>query len=117
MFLWIRRLWCGLRLRWRWYRRYHHFTGVASVGQGDDPSNAIKCRKLVLVGPPAKAKWLRFACPCRCGAVIAVNLMKSHSPCWAVELHLDQTLTLNPSVDATTCGSHFWIRRNKVEWV
>jgi hypothetical protein len=113
----VGRLWRWFTSKFRRDRQYHDFTGVARVGPGEDPEREVKRRKLVLVGPAEKPKWLRFSCPCRCGAVIALNLMKSHSPCWTVEVHADGTLTLHPSVDATTCGSHFWIRRNRIHWV
>jgi hypothetical protein len=43
--------------------------------------------------------------------------MRSHSPHWVCEQHDDGTLTVHPSVDATTCGSHFWIRRSVIHWV
>ena len=72
---------------------------------------------LVLAGSPERPKWLRFDCPCRCGEVLALNLMASHSPRWAAESHEDGTLSVRPSVDATRCGSHFWIRRSRIDWV
>jgi hypothetical protein len=117
VFRWIGRLWHRFTARWRRGRRHHDFTGVVLVGSGADPAPAIQERKLVLIGSAQEPKWLRFGCPCRCGSVIAVNLMKSHTPHWTVELHPDGTLTLHPSVDATACGSHFWVRRNRIQWV
>jgi len=105
---------------WRWWRlcrRHHTFRGVAFIEPPEDPTPAVQAGNLVLLGPKAKAKWLRFQCPCRCGAVIALNLMASHTPRWSVHLHEDGTLTVVPSVDATNCGSHFFIRHNTIQWV
>jgi hypothetical protein len=82
-----------------------------------DPAQELAAGKLVLVGPATKPKWLRMACPCRCGDIIALNLMTSHYPHWTAQLHEDGTLTALPSVDSTKCGSHFWIKRNNIQWV
>lgn len=111
------RLWSQFRAWWRRIRRRDSFAGVQFIDQSANPCRAIRRHWLVLVGAAERPKWLRFACPCRCGEVIALNLMTSHHPHWAVQLHDDQTLTVQPSVDATRCGSHFWIRRSRIEWV
>lgn len=117
MLKWFASLLNCIRGWWRNRRRQHSFPVVVVVDSSNDPSSAINAGKLVLVGTAEKPKWLRFRCPCRCGDVIAINLMASHSPRWAVELHADGTLTVFPSVDSTTCKSHFWIRRSKIIWV
>lgn len=102
---------------WKGRRRYEEFTGVVVIDPTIDPSTVLEECNLVLVGTEAKAKWLRFRCPCRCGEILALNLMSSHHPHWTCERHRDGTLTVQPSVDATDCGSHFWIRQNKIHWV
>lgn len=117
MFRWVGQLWRWFSSKFRRDRRGRDFAGVAWVGPGEDPGPEIKRRKLVLIGTPVKPKWLRFACPCHCGAVIALNLMKGHWPSWSIEPHGDGTLTLHPSVDVTSCGSHFWVRRSRIQWV
>lgn len=117
MFRWLASLGSRLARWWRsWWRR-SRFAGVAWVRSDEDPARQVRGRKLVLVGSREKPKWLRFACPCGCGLEIALNLMASHDPHWRVEIHPDQTLTLYPSVDSTSCGAHFWVRRNEVDWV
>src|SRR5947209_8704325 len=83
---------------WRTRRRLHRFKGVEFSAPDVDPSSAIRVRRLVIVGSPEKPKWLRFLCPCRCGEVVALNLMRSYSPRWSIELHSDGRLTLTPSV-------------------
>lgn len=117
MFWWIQQIFSRF---WSWMtgeRRLTSFQGVVFLESDVDPVAELARQKLVLIGSGETAKWLRFSCPCRCGEVIALNLMQSHSPHWRVEQHDDQTLTVSPSVDATQCGSHFWIRHNQINWV
>ncbi len=114
LFFW---LFDPIRRWWRRRKRRKAFSGAVQLESSVDPGLQLKAGKLVLVGPKEKPKWLRFQCPCGCGDVIALNLMASHYPRWTVEIHKDGTLSAMPSIDATTCGSHFWIRRNKIRWV
>lgn len=117
MLSWLRN---WIRSLWRWWfgpRRRRRFSGVLIVDSTADAAAELRSHKLVLVGTPEKQKWLRFECPCGCREVLALNLMKSHTPHWTVTGHEDKTLSVYPSVDATTCGSHFWVRRNEIQWV
>lgn len=108
------------RRLWRWLfprQRRHGFRGVVLVDVHHDYQRDIRRRKLVFIGTPEKPKWLRFACPCSCGEELALNLMTSKQPHWTVQRHADGTVTVHPSVDSTTCGAHFWIRQNRIQWV
>jgi len=69
-----------------------------------------------VVGSGPSAKWVRFLCPCGCGSVLALNLMKSYLPRWTMMRDPKNRLTVHPSVHSTTCGAHFFIRSNRVEW-
>lgn len=117
MFKWFNAIVQALRSWWHRRRRYTTFTGVVYMDSSIDPESALTSRKLVIIGTADKPKWLRFLCPCRCGETLALNLMPSHTPRWTVDLNKDQTITVYPSVDATQCRSHFWIRHNRVDWV
>ncbi len=101
---------------WKIQRRRHGFAGVVTVDITEDPARHLARRELVLVGSGGKPKWLKFACPCRCGEVLALNLMGSHSPRWFVQQDSAGSISVSPSVDSTTCGAHFFIRNNRVEW-
>jgi hypothetical protein len=59
--------------------------------------------------------WLVLACPCRCAELLHINLMKSVEPHWRVT-STNTGVTLDPSLDVQTCGSHFWIRDSEVHW-
>ena len=104
--------------RWaRERRRIRQFKGPDFYNSETDPAPAIGAFRLVIVGSPAHPKWLRFSCPCACGEEIVLNLMEAYYPRWTISRHSDRTVTVNPSVSTTTCGSHFWLRRNRVAWV
>jgi hypothetical protein len=60
-------------------------------------------------------KWALFQCPNRCGKRIEVNLMKSKYPKWRLKIR-DNTISLSPSVRVSSCGAHFWLDNNCVEW-
>lgn len=101
---------------WKTRHRQHGFAGVVSLDMSVDPADHLARRELVLIGKGGTPKWLKFACPCRCGEVIALNLMGSYSPRWSVQQDSAGSISVSPSVDSTTCGAHFFIRRNRVEW-
>lgn len=69
---------------------------------------------LVLGG--GREKWLLMTCPCGCGQEIALNLMQSQSPRWKVSVQSAKRFSVHPSVDATSCGAHFWLRDGRVIW-
>lgn len=96
--------------------RRTRFRGVARVDAVEDPAVHLDRGRLVVIHGGNKPKWLRFTCPCRCGQVLALNLMESHMPRWT--LHWDERgrLTVSPSVDSLSCGAHFFIRANGVVW-
>ena len=111
----LRRFWHGLFHFGR--RRKTSFRGVTYVSSMDAADKPTSKGRLVVVGPKGRPKWLRFLCPCGCGEVVALNLMASHSPKWAIRDEGDGTLSVSPSADSTTCGSHYWIRRSRIHWV
>lgn len=56
-------------------------------------------------------------CPCRCGEVLHLNLLPDERPCWRATVDLKGAPTLHPSVwRRKGCGSHFWLRRGRVQW-
>jgi hypothetical protein len=61
--------------------------------------------------------WLVVVCPCRCGAVLRLNLMHSHSPSRRTSVDGSKRLSVSPSLDVPACRSHFWIRHGRVHWV
>ena len=73
-------------------------------------------RTFVLIGPTGAYKWAQMKCPCGCGEILAMNLMRSHYPRWEVEVGNEGLFTLSPSVDSKKCGAHFWVRDGAIVW-
>lgn len=61
------------------------------------------------------AVWLHLCCPCRCGAVLRVNPMKSCPPYWNAAAHVGGRFTVE--IDVTSCGSHFLICKSCIHWL
>ena len=60
-------------------------------------------------------KWVILMCPDRCGQRIEINLMKVREPRWRIHIKRKK-VSIYPSVHVNTCGAHFWLIRNEVEW-
>lgn len=92
------------------------FGAVRRVDQLAAEPNGPASKELMVVTGGRKPKWLRFLCPCGCRDQLALNLMRTSVPNWMATFHRDGTVSVMPSVVSTRCGSHFWIRRNRVVW-
>jgi hypothetical protein len=56
-------------------------------------------------------------CPCGCGHLIQLSLLKSDSPRWDLGVARDGKATLSPSVWRTLgCQAHFFVRGGKIIW-
>ena len=53
-------------------------------------------------------------CPCGCGQKVVTPF--GHPSGWRVVTFANGDATLSPSISNKWCGSHYFIRRNKVEW-
>ena len=83
----------------------------------DEFPDNLERDKVYLAGENEYLWAAAMNCPCGCGDVIELNLLKQARPCWRVELHSDGTASLEPSVwRRKGCGSHFWLRHGKIDW-
>ena len=102
---------------WRWLRRRRslkHCRTVESMTAVPENLGA----DLYVVRRQGLDRRAVLACPCRCGRRIDLSLMKADRPHWSfVRNH--GTVTLTPSIwlCADPCGSHFFIRDNRIVWV
>jgi hypothetical protein len=56
-------------------------------------------------------------CPCGCGEVLHMNLLRDERPCWQVINHKDGTVSLYPSIwRKKGCCAHFWFKKGKIKW-
>ena len=111
LFNWLRAAWSRLRRR----SKYSDVRHVRSMSELPEQLGS----SIYLVGPDSSPKWAVMSCPCRCGSRIDVNLMRTRQPHWEVKLEFG-AITLRPSLwrpAGQTCGSHFFVVRNKVRWV
>lgn len=84
----------------------------------DNPDHKkVTGRKLFVVGGKKYSKWVFMKCPCGCGEVLTLSLMKNHTPSWTLKVDKFSRATLSPSIwKQDGCKSHFWIRKGKLEW-
>lgn len=101
---------------WRDLRRRKRIDRVVQVESMSEVPKKLK-GDLYIVGG-SRPKWAILACPCRCGDRIDVNLMTSRQPSWQLS-RSGKEASLHPSLwmPKEKCGSHFWLRRNRIDWV
>lgn len=90
---------------------------VRFVEEMPDPTT-IHTGIITVVGGVDWTKWILFKCPCGCGEVLTLSLMKSFKPRWRLKLDKKNRITISPSVwKKDGCRSHFYIRKSKLKWV
>jgi hypothetical protein len=106
--LWFQRL-------WNWLRRRP--TPLRTKRALDIPES-IEAGTLYLIGEGEHLWSAAFECPCGCGEVVQLSLLRDSRPRWKAEQHADGTVSISPSVWRTKgCKSHFFVRRGLVDWV
>ncbi len=101
---------------WKKLRRRKRLKRAVWVESRSDLPSRIGKRIYVVGGE--KPKWVVLDCPCGCGERIDVNLMTARQPAWEFSAR-DGMVTLWPSLwmPREKCGSHFWMKNNRVIWV
>jgi hypothetical protein len=83
----------------------------------DEFPDSLKSATVYVSGERGHAWAAALICPCGCGEVIELNLLKQVRPCWDIEEHQDGSVSLMPSVwRQKGCGSHFFVRRGRIDW-
>jgi hypothetical protein len=73
--------------------------------------------KVYLAGEGDNLWAASMICPCGCGEVIELNLLKQARPRWSAQEHSDGTISLAPSVwRQKGCRSHFYVRHGRIDW-
>jgi hypothetical protein len=101
---------------WKGLRRRKRLKKAVWVDSRQDLPARVGA-KIYVVGSE-KPKWVVLECPCGCGERIDVNLMAARLPAWKLSSK-DGMVTLWPSLwmPREKCGSHFWIKNNRIIWV
>ncbi len=77
----------------------------------------LESSKLYLAGDNGYFWAAAMLCPCGCGDVIELNLLKKARPCWSVTEHPDGSASLMPSIwRRQGCRSHFYLRHGRIDW-
>lgn len=73
---------------------------------------------VVYVLGEGRYRWsVTTLCPCGCGAVLQMSVMREGRPRWQLEEHEDGTISLHPSVwRKEGCRSHFFLRHGWIIW-
>jgi hypothetical protein len=83
----------------------------------DEFPEKLERAKVYLAGEGDNLWAASMICPCGCGEVIELNLLKQARPCWSAQEHSDGTVTLAPSVwRQKGCRSHFFVRHGRIDW-
>lgn len=106
----LKTLFLNLQVWFRTKKRYHYkFL--------EDLPEEVPHYKVLLIGDPENTWLAVFKCPCGCGEIIHLNLLKEASPCWTI-LITKNVINIKPSIwRKEGCKSHFFIENSKVKWV
>jgi hypothetical protein len=85
--------------------------------QVEEFPDSLKAHRLYVAGEMGYLWAAAMLCPCGCGDVIELNLLKKARPCWSVHNHSDGSVSLMPSIwRREGCRSHFFLRHGQIEW-
>ena len=75
-------------------------------------------RRTVILTKDGDEDWsVGFRCPCGCGSVIELLLIKDATPHWSYIVDKNNRPSLYPSVWLKTgCESHFWLKNGRIYW-
>lgn len=77
---------------------------------------SIKYNTIYIIADGTEPDVIIFLCPCGCKNIVHLNLLRDTKPCWRYVLQ-DKSISIYPSIKSErNCGSHFWIRKSKINW-
>ena len=105
----------SIRWLWRTLTRRRRIDRVVIVATRRDlPMNLGRSLYVVGTNPP---QWAVMNCPCGCGDRTNANLGVASRNSWALSIR-EGKATLDPSLlmAIERCGSHFFVRENRIIW-
>lgn len=77
----------------------------------------IKERIIYIVGENGYHWVAAFKCPCGCGDLIQLNLLKEAIPFWNILFQEEELITIYPSIERKIgCKSHFNLTKGQITW-
>lgn len=91
--------------------------GTWLIEASEDMPEKPRPQRVYLVGEP-EAPWAAaFICPCGCGELVRLSLLREDDPSWIASGSSGDLASLHPSVwRIRGCRSHFFIKAGKVIW-
>ena len=72
---------------------------------------------ITIVGGKNFRKWAYLRCPCGCGDILMLSLLKETTPNWNLKIDRYGRPSITPSIWKTDgCKSHFFIKKGKLKW-
>ena len=102
---------------WWWLVDWLGSQGALATEVVEDFPDVIEPGRVYLVGGGSVPWSAALLCPCGCSAAIQLSLVKNDLPRWHAKRHLNDTVTLHPSIWRDKgCRSHFFLRRGRIIW-
>ena len=84
----------------------------------EDLPEKLDRKVIYIIGDEEFIEHATLLCPCRCGALLHMNLIPDERPCWFVIEHSNGSVSLEPSIwRQKGCKSHFFFVRGRIRWV
>ena len=95
----------------KWFQPKHKIIHL------DELPEKVNDKTIYIIGDLNLPWLLALKCPCGCGSLIQLNLLKDTAPCWSYKITKKRKINIFPSVWRTVgCKSHFVIRNSKIDW-
>ncbi|WP_368860638.1 DUF6527 family protein [Mesorhizobium sp. GbtcB19] len=82
-----------------------------------DVPEKTRPRTVYLIGDDGPPWAAAFICPCGCGELVRLSLVRRDSPSWVASVGKGGRADLHPSVRRIRgCRSHYFIRDGRIVW-
>jgi hypothetical protein len=100
-----------------WLRSHRDASASFTTQRADRVPKKLRPGVIYQVGDEDCVWAAALSCPCGCGDIIQLSLVRDASPSWHIQQRRNGEVTLLPSVWRTVgCKSHFIIYRSRVVW-
>lgn len=83
----------------------------------EDIPDQPRPRRVYLVGEPDAPWAVAFLCPCDCGELVRLSLLRDDDPSWVASGVAGDKASIHPSIwRIRGCKSHFFITEGAVVW-